>query len=81
MKKKSKIKIALITLIIIIILGLLCFGIWKALNYQPINPVSLDTLEANENINISYNEESKVPTLIAGDYTDFKVRNSNEAIQ
>ena len=69
-----------ITIIIIIILGLLCFGIWKALNYQPINPVSLDTLEANENINISYNEESKVPTLIAGDYTDFKVRNSNEAI-
>ena len=80
MKKKSRIKIIVIIILIILLLSLLCFVVWKIIKYQPVKIVSLDTLESKDNITISYNEESKVPTLIAGNYTDFKVRNTNEAI-
>lgn len=38
-------------------------------------------MEANADVTISYGEASEVPTIIAGDYTDFKVYSGNDAIR
>lgn len=79
MKKKTK--IILIVLTIIIVLAIATVVTIFALNWQPINKVDLATLEANADVTISYGEASEVPTIIAGDYTDFKVDSGNDAIR
>ena len=79
MKKKTK--IILIVLTIIIVLAIATVVTIFALNWQPINKVDLATLEANADVTISYGEASEVPTIIAGDYTDFKVYSGNDAIR
>lgn len=38
-------------------------------------------MEANADVTISYGEASEEPTIIAGDYTDFKVYSGNDAIR
>ena len=79
MKKKTK--IILIVSSIIIVLAIATVVTIFALNWQPINKVDMSSLEANKNVTISYGEDSEVPTIIAGNYTDFKVDSGNDAIR
>lgn len=79
MKKKSKIILIVVLITLALIIGI-CITLF-AVNWQPVNKVDLSSLEANENVSITYNEESDIPTIIAGDYTDFKVDSSNDAIK
>ena len=79
MKKKG-----LIILIVVLIILALAISVSLTLffiNRQPINKVDLTTLENNEDVKIVYEEDSKIPTLIAGKYTEFKVNSGNEAIR
>ena len=78
MKKKTK--IILIVLSIIIVLAIATAVTIFALNWQPINKVDLAILEANADVTIAYGEDSEVPTIIAGDYTDFKVNSKWEIL-
>lgn len=79
--KNKGIIILIITLIVIALVTGLAFLTLYFINRQPINKIDLAALENKEDVKIVYEEDSEIPTLIAGKYTEFKVNSGNEAIR
>ena len=79
--KNKGIIILIITLIVIaLVTGFASLTLFF-INRQPINKIDLAALENKEDVKIVYEEDSEIPTLIAGKYTEFKVNSGNEAIR